>query len=189
DNAIHILYQQDIEAAKNIITNDALIDAQEERINNFVLLTIARQQPVAKDLRKLITALKISSDLERMADHSTNIAKATIHLGEEHNITIDPQLREMAVLAMDMVDLAVKAFDQEDISLADKLGEMDDVLDAKCGELIKNLLEMTAINQEQVQHVMQMAYITRYIERFGDHITNIGESIFFLVKGEQYDLN
>ncbi|MBN8236636.1 phosphate signaling complex protein PhoU [Halobacillus kuroshimensis] len=189
DTAIHLLYQGDVEAAEKLIENDAVIDSKEEKINDDAILMLAKQQPVARDLRRIVTAIKISSDLERMADHSTNIAKATIHLGKNHGIEIDPELREMAILAMDMVDLAVKAFEYEDISLANKLAEMDDVVDRKCGDVVKQMLAFTAINPEQVQHVMQMAYIARYIERYADHITNIGENIFYQVKGRTYDLN
>jgi phosphate transport system protein len=189
DRAIHVLYQGDVEAAKKIREDDSFIDRKEEKINDDAILLLAKQQPVARDLRRIVIALKISSDLERMADHSTNIAKATIHLGEEHGIEINPELREMAIQAMDMVDLAVKAFENEDITLAQKLAEMDDMIDKKYGSIVKEMLELTAFNPEQIQHIMQMAYIARYIERFADHITNIGESIFYLVKGKTYDLN
>ncbi|WP_226583047.1 phosphate signaling complex protein PhoU [Halobacillus litoralis] len=189
DSAIHVLYQGDVEKAKQILEDDAVIDSKEEKINDDAILMLAKQQPVARDLRRIVIAIKISSDLERMADHSTNIAKATIHLGEDHGIDIDPELREMAILVMDMVDLAVKAFENEDISLASKLAEMDDIIDKKYGSIVKEMLELTAVNPEQIQHIMQMAYVARYIERFADHITNIGENIFYLVKGKTYDLN
>ncbi|WP_079530281.1 phosphate signaling complex protein PhoU [Halobacillus hunanensis] len=189
DTAIHVLYQGDVDKARQIMEDDAFIDAKEEQINEEAILTIAKQQPVATDLRRLIVAIKISSDLERMADHSTNVAKATIHLGSNHGIEINPDLREMAVLAMDMVDLAIKAFEHEDISLAQKLAEMDDEVDALYGKIVRELLELTAVNPEQIQHIMQMAYTARYIERFADHITNIGESVFYLVKGRTYGLN
>lgn len=189
DKAIKVLYKGEVQAARKILEDDSIIDRKEEEINDHAILMLAKQQPVARDLRRIIIAIKISSDLERMADHSTNIAKATIHLGEDHGIEIDPELREMAILAMDMVDLAVKAFENEDITLAQKLAEMDDIIDNKYGSIVKEMLELTAINPEQIQHIMQMAYIARYIERFADHITNIGESIFYLVKGKNYDLN
>lgn len=189
DTAIHLLYECDVESAKQLIEDDVKLDAREEQINDNAVLMIAKQQPVASDLRRLVSAIKISSDLERMADHSTNIAKATIHLGEDHKIEIDPELREMAIMAMDMVDLAVKAFEYEDITLANKLAEMDDIIDSKYGQIVKEMLELTAINPEQIQHIMQMAYVARYIERYADHITNIGENIFYLVKGKTYDLN
>lgn len=189
DAAINVLYDGNVEKAREVMENDQIIDDKEEKINDDAILMLAKQQPVARDLRRIITAIKISSDLERMADHSTNIAKATIRLGENHGIEIDPDLREMAIHAMDMVDLAVKAFENEDISLADKLSEMDDVVDEKCGNVVKSMLERTASNPEQIQHIMQMAYVARYIERFADHITNIGENVFYLVKGKSYDLN
>ncbi|CDQ18005.1 phosphate uptake regulator, PhoU [Halobacillus karajensis] len=189
DEAIRVLYKGDVEAAKKVIENDTLMDRKEEKVNDDAILMLAKQQPVASDLRRIIIAIKISSDLERMADHSTNIAKATIHLGEHHGIDVDPELREMGVIAMDMVDLAMKAFEYEDISLAKKLAEMDDQIDRRYGMVVKEMLELTAINPEQIQHIMQMAYVARYIERFADHITNIGESIFYLVKGKTYDLN
>lgn len=189
DTAIHVLYQGDVEAAKKVLVEDVHINRKEEKINDDAILMLAKQQPVARDLRRIIIAIKISSDLERMADHSTNIAKATIHLGEDHGIDVNPELREMAIIAMDMVDLAIKAFENEDISLAQKLAEMDDIIDEKYGSIVREILELTAINPQQIQHIMQMAYIARYIERFADHITNIGESIFYLVKGQTYDLN
>ncbi|WP_431798830.1 phosphate signaling complex protein PhoU [Halobacillus andaensis] len=189
DRAIHILYQGDVQQAKQLIEDDKAIDLKEEEINEEAIRMIAKQQPVATDLRRLVVAIKISADLERMADHTKNIAKATIHLGEDHGITIHPQLREMGILAMDMVDLSIKAFEHEDITLAKKLAEMDDTMDRMYGEVVKELLESTAINPEQIQHIMQMAYTARYVERFADHITNIGENVLYLVKGKNVDLN
>ncbi|MFG6148514.1 phosphate signaling complex protein PhoU [Halobacillus sp. B23F22_1] len=189
DRAIHILYQGNVQQAKQLIKDDKVIDLKEEEINEEAIGMIAKQQPVATDLRRLVVAIKISADLERMADHTKNIAKATIHLGEDHGITIHPQLREMGILAMDMVDLSIKAFENEDITLAKKLAEMDDTMDKMYGEVVKELLESTAINPEQIQHIMQMAYTARYIERFADHITNIGENVLYLVKGKNVDLN
>ncbi|ELK46210.1 phosphate signaling complex protein PhoU [Halobacillus sp. ACCC02827] len=189
DTAIHVFYEGDLEGARKIMEEDEWIDLKEEKINDEAILMLAKQQPVARDLRKIIISIKISADLERMADHSTNIAKATLHLGENHGIAINPELREMAVMAMDMVDLAIKAFEYEDISLARKLQEMDDIVDDKYGKITRETLELTAINPEQIQHIMQVSYVARYIERFADHITNIGENIYYLVKGKTLDLN
>ncbi|MFC7060637.1 phosphate signaling complex protein PhoU [Halobacillus seohaensis] len=189
DRAINVLYQGNIAEAKQIMEDDIMIDEKEMQINEEAILLIAKQQPVATDLRRLIAAIKISADLERMADHTKNIAKATLHLGEGHGIEIRPELRDMAVMAMDMVDLSIKAFEYEDISLAKRLGEMDDAMDEMYGEVVRDLLERTAINPQQIQHIMQMAYTARYIERYADHITNIGENVLYLVKGKNYDLN
>ncbi|WP_164668604.1 phosphate signaling complex protein PhoU [Virgibacillus doumboii] len=187
--AIDALFNQDIALANNIIDMDTNIDKQELDINNQTILLIAKQQPVATDLRRLIVALRIATDLERMGDNAKNIAKSTIHLGEDHRLTIHPAIKEMRDLAVEMVHTAIKAFKYEDISIAGKLSEMDDEMDKLYEEIVKEMLMETATNPEKVQYVMQMAFSARYIERFADHITNIGESILFLVKGESYKLN
>ncbi|MCA0171829.1 phosphate signaling complex protein PhoU [Bacillus sp. RAR_GA_16] len=187
--SVDALFEKDVDAAQSIIDNDHFFNQKEQMINETAMILIAKQQPVATDLRRLIIAIKISADLERMADHAKNIAKSTKRLGANHNITINPEIREMANLAMGMVDIAKKAFQTEDISLAKELASNDDKIDEKYGEVTRELLEETANNPQQIQHIMQMAFTSRYIERYADHITNIGESIFYLVKGVSYDLN
>ncbi|WP_273850835.1 phosphate signaling complex protein PhoU [Guptibacillus spartinae] len=187
--SVDALFEKDIDSAQSIIDNDHFFNQKEQMINETAMILIAKQQPVATDLRRLIIAIKISADLERMADHAKNIAKSTKRLGAHHNITINPEIREMANLAMGMVDIAKKAYETEDISLAKELASNDDKIDEKYGEVTRELLEETANNPQQIQHIMQMAFTSRYIERYADHITNIGESIFYLVKGVSYDLN
>ncbi|WP_102027018.1 phosphate signaling complex protein PhoU [Salirhabdus sp. Marseille-P4669] len=187
--AVECLYQKDVERAQTIIDNDVKLDEKELEINEKAILLIAKQQPLAKDLRRLIIALRISSDLERMADHAVNIAKATIRLGQDHPLTIHTEISAMAEQARDMVSLAIKAFEHEDISLARKLAEMDDKVDKMYNQFTQKLLTETASNPQYIQHIMQMSFSARFIERYADHCTNIGENIFYLVKGEAYDLN
>ncbi|MEN1969648.1 phosphate signaling complex protein PhoU [Lentibacillus sp. N15] len=187
--AVDALYHQDVEEAKQIIEDDKQLDKLDTRINDEAILLIAKQQPVATDLRRLIVAIRISSDLERMADNAKNIAKATIHLGENHGVEIHPVLEKMKKTAIDMNGLAIRAYDYEDITLVRKLAEMDDLVDNMYGEVVREMLEVTATNPQKIQHIMQMAFSARYIERFADHITNVGESIMYLVKGESFDLN
>ncbi|WP_407268390.1 phosphate signaling complex protein PhoU [Radiobacillus sp. PE A8.2] len=187
--SIDALYNQDIELAKQIIIDDRLLDAQDTKINDEAILLIAKQQPVASDLRRLIVALRISSDLERMADNAKNIAKSTIHLGESHGLDIHPTIKDMKNIAFKMLDIAVEAYQNEDIGLSRKLAEMDDLVDSMYGDVIRAMLKETATNPEKIQHIMQMSFCARYIERFADHSTNIGESILYMVKGENFDLN
>lgn len=189
DKAVNALFSRDVEVAQEILDNDHYFNQKEQAINESVIILIAKQQPVATDLRRLIIAIKISSDLERMADHAKNIAKSTLRLGADHNLEIPEKIRDMASLALEMLDIAYNAYDVEDVSLAKQLSVKDDTIDKKYGEVVKELLEETAYKPEQIQYIMQMAYTSRYIERFADHITNIGESIFYLVKGVSYDLN
>ncbi|MFC4558820.1 phosphate signaling complex protein PhoU [Virgibacillus kekensis] len=187
--AVDALYNQDIELAKTVINEDREIDRQEAEINDRTILLIAKQQPVASDLRRLVIALRVSADLERMADNAKNIAKSAIHLGEDHKLIIHPSIKEMRDMASEMMDTSMNAFQYEDISIAGKLSEMDDQVDDLYETVVREMLTETATNPEKVQYVMQMAFSARYIERYADHITNIGESILFLVKGESFKLN
>ncbi|MDL4841540.1 phosphate signaling complex protein PhoU [Aquibacillus rhizosphaerae] len=188
-DAVKALYTADIELAKQVIAYDKELDKRDFEINEAAVLLIAKQQPVASDLRRLIVAIRISSDLERMGDNAKNIAKSTIHLGEKHGIQIHGAIEDMKDIAIRMIDLSVKAYENEDITLARKLAELDDLVDGMYSTVLRELLEETATNPEKIQHIMQMAFSGRYIERFGDHATNIGENIMYLVKGESFDLN
>ncbi|MBT2214466.1 phosphate signaling complex protein PhoU [Virgibacillus dakarensis] len=187
--SVDALFNQDVILANRIIKQDKDIDKQEFSINDRVILLIAKQQPVAEDLRRLIIALRITNDLERMGDNAKNIAKAAIHLGEDHRLTIHEKIKNMRDIALEMLHTAMNAFEFEDISIAGKLSEMDDKMDETYEQVIKEMLEETTTNPEKTQYIMQMAFSARYMERFADHITNIGESILFLVKGESYKLN
>ncbi|QDP40615.1 phosphate signaling complex protein PhoU [Radiobacillus deserti] len=188
EDAVHALFTQDLELANKIIERDEVLDKKELQINEEAILLIAKEQPVARDLRRLIVAIKISSDLERMGDNATNIAKATLHLGK-HDLVVHSSLKDMKDIAIKMIDLSTKAFEMQDITLARKLSEMDDLVDSMYGDVVREMLEQTATNPQKIQHVMQMAFSARFIERFADHTTNIGESILYLVKGESFDLN
>ncbi|MFD2046075.1 phosphate signaling complex protein PhoU [Ornithinibacillus salinisoli] len=187
--ALDALYNQDIELAQAVIKDDKKIDQDEMAINNETILLIAKQQPVATDLRRLIIALRIVTDIERMGDNAKNIAKSTIHLGDECNITVPPELKTMRNITLEMLQTAIRAFQYEDISVAQKLAELDDQVDKIYKHVVTTLLNETATKPDHIQYIMQIAFSARYIERFADHITNIGESILFLVKGENYNLN
>ena len=187
--AVEALYNQDINEAKQVIDDDKRLDKIDTDVNNMVILLIAKQQPVAKDLRKLISYIRISSDLERMADNAKNIAKTTIHLGENNQIAIHPAINKMYEQAIEMIHLLIEAFKNEDIELAKKLADKDNVLDSLYGKVVKEMLEEKSTNQHEKQYIIQMVLSVRYIERIGDHATNISENIIYLVKGVTLDLN
>jgi phosphate transport system protein len=187
--SIDALFNHDTELARSIIRDDKLIDKEEGMINDKAILLIAKQSPVATDLRRLIIALRVVTDIERMGDNAKNIAKATIHLGEEYQTELPQELKTMRDITLVMLETAISAFQNEDITVAQKLAEMDDKVDGLYKKVVTELLTETATKPEQIQYVMQLAYVARYLERFADHITNIGESILFLVKGEIVDLN
>ncbi|GGA68436.1 phosphate signaling complex protein PhoU [Ornithinibacillus halotolerans] len=188
-DSIDALFNQDIELAKKIVEDDKIIDKNEAAINDKVILMIAKQQPVATDLRRLIIALRVVTDLERIGDNAKNISKAAMRLGEDYQDELPRELKIMRDHALVMLETAVSAFQNEDIQTALKLADMDDKVDKLYKQVVTDMLSKKAMNSDQVQYVMQIAFSARFIERTCDHITNIGESIVFLVKGEIVDLN
>ncbi|MCF3941777.1 phosphate signaling complex protein PhoU [Oceanobacillus alkalisoli] len=186
--AVDSLFNQDIEQAKAILEEDKKIDELETEINEKSVLLIAKQQPVATDLRQIIMSLRVVTDVERMGDNAKNIAKATIHL--DKNLSAIPEgLKQMHEIAMDMLKTSMHAFKYEDITIASKLAKTDDKVDKMYKHIVSELLGETATNPDKIQYIMQVAFCARYLERFADHITNIGESILYLVKGKNYNLN
>ncbi|TWE08570.1 phosphate transport system protein [Neobacillus bataviensis] len=187
--SINTLINQDIEKAKEIINNDTTIDELEHEINNKAIILIAKESPVARDLRKIIVALKISSEVERIADNAVNIAKSTLHIGQEKHIKEIVDIPKMMDLALEMLSDSLKAFLTEDVDLARKCAEKDDQVDEMYGRLIKELMEYIQKYPAQTNQITQLAFVCRYIERLGDHSTNIAEHVIYLVTGQRFDLN
>lgn len=188
DKSMESLIQQQQEMAENVIAKDNEIDKLEQSINDKAILLIAKQQPVATDLRRIVSALRVMIDIERMGDNAKNIAKSSIRLLDNPS-SVPPDLSHMHHQVKKMLHTAVLAFEQEDISLAGKLAELDDEVDRVYKRVVSDLLYETATRPDQIEYVMQMSFCARYLERFADHITNIGESILYMVKGESVNLN
>jgi phosphate transport system protein len=189
ETAMTALLEQDIEKALLVIENDNRIDKLEEEINDFAILLIAKQAPVAVDLRRVIVAIKMATDIERMADHAVNIAKSTIRIGSEKLIKPLEDLPNMHSQALEMLRDSLKAYKEENLLLAKKISEIDDQVDDLYGVITRELLSMMPKHPEAISQITQLAFVARYIERTADHATNISENIFYLVKGKHYDLN
>ncbi|PMC39634.1 phosphate transport system regulatory protein PhoU [Bacillus sp. UMB0899] len=187
--SIDALENQNIEEALQIIEDDYRVDDLDEEINDLAILLIAKQQPVATDLRRIIVAIKIASDIERMADFAVNIAKSTIRIGDEPLVKPIESIRKMHKIASKMLSLSVKAFNEEDLVLAKEVADMDDEVDELYGETIREILDLMSTKKDSFQQLIQLAFICRYIERTADHATNISESTLYLIKGQRYDLN
>ncbi|MDQ0161339.1 phosphate signaling complex protein PhoU [Aeribacillus alveayuensis] len=189
NKAMDAFHKQNIDLALEVIEDDKKVDILEEEINDFAIILIAKQQPVAIDLRRIVTAIKIAADIERMADFAVNIAKAAIRIGNEPFIKPIDNLLKMHEIATNMLSMIIKAFNEEDVLLAKKVADMDDQVDALYGETIRELFNIFPKKNESINQVTQLAFVSRYIERTADHATNISENIFYLVKGRHYDLN
>jgi phosphate transport system protein len=189
DQAIVALQSQDLELAKKIISEDYEINQLEKEINEMAIKNIVKQQPVATDLRRIMVAVKISSDIERVGDLAVNIAKSTLFIGKEPFYTSTESIPEMARIIQKMLSDSLTAFHEEDIELAYLIAKEDDHVDRMYGSTIQKLFSQMAARPELIPQLSQLAFICRYIERVGDHITNIAENIIYLVKGERIDLN
>jgi phosphate transport system protein len=187
--AMIALINQDLEKAKQVIDGDNEIDDLEFEINDKALLLIARESPVATDLRKINVALKVSSEVERFADIAVNIAKSAVHIGKEKHFKEIIDIPKMMEMALEMVSDSITAYYSEDISLAEKCAEKDDAVDKMFGSLIQELLSYIPQNPNVTNQIIQLAFVCRYIERIADHSTNIAENVIFLVTGKRYNLN
>jgi phosphate transport system protein len=186
--AMEAFQTHNIDLALKVMEDDAKANILYEEINDFAILLIAKQQPVAIDLRRIIVSIKIATDVERMADFAKNIAKSTIRIGQEPHIKEASKLIKMYEISSTMLKEAIKAYQQEDLQLAKKVSEMDDAVDALYGGVIKELFILNN-QKENYDQLVQMLFICRFLERYADHITNITEYIFYMVKGKHYDLN
>ncbi|MBP3949617.1 phosphate signaling complex protein PhoU [Bacillus suaedae] len=173
---------------EKVITEDYKINQLELHMHDQVTLIISKQQPVATDLRKLIVALKISSDLERVADLAVDMAKQAKRMNSNAHLTYQDHIVTMFGMAQVMVNQALEAYEKTDLLMAQKIATMDDKVDHLYGEFIRELFSNKDLNME-VDQVTQLAFIGRYIERIADYATNIAEWVVYEVNGKHFDLN
>ena len=178
----------DIDLLERIIKDDYKINQVELALHDKVTLLISKQQPVATDLRKLIVVLKISSDLERVADLAVDMAKQSRRLKKDSLVVYQDKLMTMFTLAKEMIRKSLESFEQSDIMMAQKIASMDDKVDSLYGEFIRDLFKLSP-EQIEVDQITQLAFIGRYIERIADYATNIAEWVVYEVNGKHFDLN
>ncbi|OEH92913.1 phosphate signaling complex protein PhoU [Bacillus solimangrovi] len=189
EKALHALLNKDIQTALKVINDDVIADKLEEEINNLAIILIARQSPVAIDLRRIITALKISAEVERIADLAVNIAKASIRIGKEpHHIPLEP-LYMMIEKVKPMLSRALQAYIEEDVMIARSVAAVDDEIDNLYANIIPGYMEYSNQYPNEMNQITQLLFVGRYIERIADHTTNISEEVVYLVKGIRFDLN
>jgi phosphate transport system protein len=179
----------DIAKARAIIGSDLELNTLEVKITELGAKLIATQQPVAKDLRSILAALKISSDLERMGDLSVDVAKVVLRLEGQTLIKPLIDLPRMAEIAIVMTREAVDSYIDENVDLAYKMAKDDDLVDALYSQIIRELFSLMVEDPKTISQSMLLSFVGRYIERFADHATNIGENTTYLVTGKRPDLN
>lgn len=184
ENTITALKKQDTVMALKIIENDDVIDALEQKIEKKCMNLIARQQPVAKDLRTISTALKIITDMERIADHSSDIAELTIRMANVKYIKPLIDIPRMAEMARQMVNKSIDAYVKQDIKLAQEVCASDDDVDELFNKIVLELINIMKNNTESIEQAIDLMFIVKYFEKMADHSTNIGEWVAFNITGE-----
>ncbi len=175
--------------ANQIIGGDALINELEVSINVDAYLIIAKQCPVASDLRRIITALKISNDLERIGDYIVNISKYLVKT-KNNNDKFIRAIIELTNHVIMMLEGIMIAFEQEDIKKALEVNDMDELLDKRYKEEVKNLIKVAkTTTDEESEEAFRAVLVLKQLERAGDHITNVAENIVYLVNGKRVELN
>ncbi|GIP15470.1 phosphate transport system regulatory protein PhoU [Paenibacillus montaniterrae] len=189
EKAINSLKENNPELADEVIADDVHVNDMEEKILELGLKLIATQQPVAKDLRRIIAAFRIANDLERMGDLALDIAKAVHRLQGEPLIKPIIDIPRMGEIIRNMTYEAIQAYVNENVDLAYKMAKDDDQVDALYGQITRELVLLMMENPRNIAQAQILSFVGRYIERFGDHATNIGESVVYLVTGKRPDLN
>ncbi len=179
----------DVDRAKQVIKLDPSLNQMEEKITEIGSKLIATQQPVAKDLRRILSAFKIASDLERMGDLCVDIAKVVLRLEGQELIKPLIDLPRMAEIVQLMTYESIQSFIQENVDLAYKMAKDDDQVDALYGQITRELYSLMMENPRNITQSSLLTLVGRYLERYGDHATNIGESVVYLVTGNRPDLN
>ncbi|WP_037282982.1 phosphate signaling complex protein PhoU [Saccharibacillus sacchari] len=187
--AVESLKTADLAKAEEVIRRDGELNVLEEEILELGSQLIITQQPVAKDLRRIIVAFKISSDLERMGDLARDIAKVTVRLDGEAIVKPLVDIPHMAGIASTMISESIRSYMDENTDLAYKMAKDDDEVDELYGSMLRELYALLIDKPEAAPQMMLLQMVGRYIERIADHATNIGENVVFLVTGRRPDLN
>jgi phosphate transport system protein len=186
DLAVDGLLSRDPSAAEAVLTGDRELDAMELDVEDRAVALLALQQPMARDLRFLVSAIKISSDLERVGDHAVNIAQSTIRLAAMRSrITPDPEIADMARRARRMLGDAITAFVRADGALGRAVCEADDAVDALHDSVFRILLTHMMADPHTINASLELLLVSRNLERVADLATNIGEDAVFLAEGKQ----
>jgi phosphate transport system protein len=181
--AVRSLVERRGALASEVIASDSGIDQAEVRIEEDCLKMLALHQPVAADLRRITTMMKINNDLERIADLACNIAQRANSLSPSLNFPIPSGINQMATMVTEMVRTSLDAFVHCDPELARTVIEHDDAVDAKNVEVIETLSELMSLDNSQIYAALHCFSVSRHLEQIADHAVSIAEDIIYMVDG------
>jgi phosphate transport system protein len=181
--SIKALVERESELAEEVIASDERIDRLEVEIDGICVELLALRQPVARDLRFITIAMKISTDLERIGDLAVNISERVIELNREPALKPYIDLPRMAGHAQKMLKEALDAFVNDDTKLAMKVCADDKFIDDLTVQIYRELLTYMMENPLTIARATKISFLSKYLERIGDHATNIAEKVVYMVEG------
>jgi phosphate transport system protein len=184
EQAIRALVERDSSLAQQTIDLDAAIDAMEVDVEERVTRILALHAPAARDLRLILTSLRVSNDLERIADLSTSISERALELNREAQLKPFIDLPKMAEMTQKMVREALDAFVREDVDLALQVLRSDDPIDELNEQIFRELLTFMMEDPSTISRALRIIFISKSLERIADHATNIAEMVVFMIKGK-----
>ena len=185
--ATKALVTQDAAAAQSIINGDTAIDEKEKEIESLCLKLLLHQQPVARDLRLISTALKMITDMERIGDHAEDISELCIELSRQEYIKKLEHIPQMAQHTVQMVADSIDSFVRKDLDLAQAVIDHDDIVDELYLTVKKDLIALVHEDVKNGEQAFDLMQIAKYYERIGDHSVNIAEWVIFSLTGKHKD--
>jgi phosphate transport system protein len=183
-DSIEALTKRDLELAKSVVTSDPIIDRLQHEIEEKAILTIARRQPMAVDLREVVGALRLANDLERIGDLAKNIAKRVSALtGDFHPHKLIRGVEHMSSLVLSQLKQVLDAYAARDVPAALAVWKADERIDAMCNSLFRELLTYMMEDPRNITFCIHLMFCAKNIERIGDHATNIAETVYFMIEG------
>ena len=182
-DAVQALLSQDTETARRIMAEDERVDQEQKKIENICFQLLIQQQPVARDLRTITAALKMVTDMERIGDHAADISELTIAMAAVPYPLRGENIRKMAGETIVMLLDAVNSYVNKDIEKAHSVIAHDDIVDNYFVKVKADLIEVIRENPEYGEHAADLLLVNKYLERIGDHATNIAEWVIFALNG------
>lgn len=186
-DALDSVTRRDPELAERTIADDHKIDDLETEIDQLVVRLLALRQPMAADLRNIVAALKISSDIERIGDYGANVAKRAIPLCDAQTVKPLFTINRMGRLTLQMIKNVLDAFTEGNPEKAKEVWLRDEEVDDLYNSLFRELLTYMMEDPRNISPCTHMVFIAKNIERIGDHATNIAETVYYMVKGEHIE--
>jgi len=185
-DAVQALLGRDLEMGERVIAMDPQIDGLQREIEEKAILTIARRQPMAVDLREVVGAMRVCNDLERIGDHAKHLGKRVVALdGDFYPQKLIRGVEHMAELVSALLKQVLDAYASRDLTAALAVWKGDEEVDSMCTSLFRELFTYMMEDPRNITFCMHLMFCAKDIERMGDHATNIAETVYYMIEGRQ----